>query len=116
MGVILKRLMLPCFLTMILSLAPLGADSSYDHLRITEGCQSLHTHPIINRYSELILTTPMTRYVIPLPRREDSVRLSYKMRDEYAYLGDCAYGYAAYHYFDSVCQKVVVRFGPNDVY
>ena len=108
--------MYECFLTLVLTLAPLGAESTYDSLQITESCQSIHVTSKINAASQFVLTTEWMRYVIPLPQREDQVRLSYQLKNEYAYLGDCAYGLRPYHYFDSTCQAVVVRFGPKQTY
>ena len=106
-----------CFLTLLLTLAPMGSLSSFDDGRFKgSACMASGVSMLVNQQAELVLTTKWNRYVIPLPRRIDRTRLSYQMQAEYAYLGDCVYGLRPYFYQDSTCERVMVRFGPVRTY
>ena len=102
-----------CFFTMVLVLAPMGGNSHFEGMQLKGTCASAEISSLINQFSELVVTTEWMRFVIPLPRREDRVRLSYLMESEYAYLGDCQFGLRPYFYPDSICQRVMVKFGPK---
>ena len=112
-----------CFITMVLILAPMGSNSQFEGMQLRgSACASSQISTMVSRHYELVLTTEWTVFVIPLPRRDDRIRLNYHMYDEYAYFGDCRYGLRAYYFKgtgnadESVCQKVMVRFGPKEVY
>ena len=106
-----------CFFTMILTLAPFGTvDSRYDDLQLMGSCAPKEMTFTVVDGERLKVTTKYTLYFIPLPQRKDTVRLSYKMQSEHAHLGDCAYGLFPYVAVDSVCQRVMVRFGPSSTY
>ena len=112
-----------CFVTMVLILAPMGVNSQFEGMQLRgSACASSQVSTMVTAQYELQLTTEWSVYVIPLPRRDDRIRLHYQMQAEYAYLGDCRYGYRAYYFQgsheldESVCQQVMVRFGPKGVY
>jgi hypothetical protein len=46
-------------------------------------------------------------YKIVLPKDQDSVWLSYRFGDEYAWIGNCSG--AAYPYEDSFCQRIMTK-------
>ena len=103
-----------CFFTMLMILLPQGIDSRFEGLRFSGDCSVLRQAFAITKHHELQIETKFYRFIIPLPQREDRVKLSYHLKQEYAYLGTCKYGYKPYIYKDSVCQRVMVRFGPKE--
>jgi len=97
---------------MVLILAPLGLASSYEGEQLRGTCQRSHLSFLITRPNTLQIDQAFTRYRIPLPTHTDRIRLSYRLGHSYAYLGNCLAGLAAYVYFDTTCQKVMVVMGP----
>ena len=112
-----------CAVTMVLILAPLGSNSQFEGMQLQgSACASSQLSTAINAQYELVLTTEWQRFVIPLPRRDDRIRLHYHFENAYAYFGDCRYGMMPYYFKgthttdESICQRVMVRFGPKGVY
>lgn len=108
-----------CFFTIVLILAPLGANSQFEGMRLYgSACASSQLSTKINQFYELIVSTEWEIYVIPLPKTLDRIRLHYRMQDEFAYLGDCRFGLKPYYYAtnESVCMRVMVKFGPKGTY
>jgi len=105
---------LSCLLTMILVLLPMGSGSRFEQQQLSGSCESPDMSFVITKKNYLVVDQAWSRYMIPLPPREDRVRLTYRLGHEYAYLGSCAAGLRPYHYRDTTCQAVMVSMGPKE--